>query len=752
MIRASSLAANALATNREIGSMYDAVLTVSENIDKVNYLASMENLVNSKVATTKEDGSAILPSGSTAGRDIESHNGYIRYNSTLGKYEGYNNGIWESFESSNELNSMTTGFAPTNLNECVAAGSFRVGDGHSNIPTGVNYGNMLVLHTQGADTVTQIITDYNSANMYWRSGNPSQVGGSGSWNSWVKIITVSTDGTGSGLDADLFDGMNSSEFVQKDTYNTLTHNLILDSGTIDSNSIVFMSNIDSNKDIYIDMYNGILRWYRTDGLQPFSIGSDNKLYADDGVTGTGKVWTSANDGINSGLDADTIRGTIPSTATSADTLVKRTSDGDIFVNDVITASGSVFTDGKLMVVSVKDRIPAMYLDGSEDVADLLQIIVDDSPVVVIPKGVILRIDSNIVIPNGHVLMGEGTGAVASGAPAEIRCFDKDYEVAAIVVNANSCIQGLNIIRYKSSNNLQITPYDMMDTMHFSSAIRANVLGTPITNVTVKDCFIAGFGYGVDVKGPTTESSIDTNTRGTWRILNNNIDCKYGIRLGNIKDTCYIANNHGWPFLGDAVTWEGSSAVGIPRKAFITGANMYTDWVQIRDCFSHSYRSLVSGFFSGTISGGGYDYEDYSLTPSIISASPIDSVNRGLDIRCKRAGLVVNGVTFNGGNVHIYITNDTGDNSVGLYQITGTRHSGATNALFYINDLDNAIGGGRLNITGCSAGLVGSYTSLNAYLAYVEDANSKINIVGGMVVTTDPSVIHGNVTLTGMMTL
>lgn len=74
----------------------------------------------------------------------------------------------------------------TDLNAMVTSGAYRLGNSYTNGPTGVGYGQLLVIHG-AADTITQIISDYASGHMYWRSGNPTQVGGSGTWKAWQEF-------------------------------------------------------------------------------------------------------------------------------------------------------------------------------------------------------------------------------------------------------------------------------------------------------------------------------------------------------------------------------------------------------------------------------------------------------------------------------------------------------------------------------------------------------------------------------------
>jgi hypothetical protein len=74
------------------------------------------------------------------------------------------------------------------LNTITESGMYRLEASLSNSPAAsAEYGQMLVVHGSG-DTIAQMIFPYSSSGtVYVRSGNPSNVGGSGSWGSWVKL-------------------------------------------------------------------------------------------------------------------------------------------------------------------------------------------------------------------------------------------------------------------------------------------------------------------------------------------------------------------------------------------------------------------------------------------------------------------------------------------------------------------------------------------------------------------------------------
>lgn len=94
----------------------------------------------------------------------------------------------------------------SDLNSITTSGFYRVESPSAN-GTG-SYGQLIVVHG-GSDTITQIYGDYATGTLYTRSGNPSNVGGAGSWTAWRKLWNDANDGAGSGLDADLLDGYQS---------------------------------------------------------------------------------------------------------------------------------------------------------------------------------------------------------------------------------------------------------------------------------------------------------------------------------------------------------------------------------------------------------------------------------------------------------------------------------------------------------------------------------------------------------------
>ena len=150
----------------------------------------------------------------------------------------------------------------------------------------------------------------------WRSIGSSS---SADWSDWFKIWHENNDGAGSGLDADTVDGLQASQFLRSDASDTVTGHI----------------NFDNDNGIRVDYGTADYVWYKgygiesnraatylrptTDNTQILYIGGSDasldwnlvniKTGSSTGLQHNGNtVWTAANDGSGSGLDADTVDG------------------------------------------------------------------------------------------------------------------------------------------------------------------------------------------------------------------------------------------------------------------------------------------------------------------------------------------------------------------------------------------------------------------------------------------------------------
>ena len=193
------------------------------------------------------------------------------------------------------------GSTTADLDTLTASGAYRIQNSNANRPA--DWGQMLTVYG-GLDTIGQIYFDYQDGNIKTRAGNPSDVGGSGSWSAWRTVWTDENDGSGSGLDADTVDGVHASSFLRSDASDsftgTLTGGVLHAGGEITSSSAKLQVNgFQRTGTIYLHEGTSAVagnNW-------PLATTSGGELQWD-----TNKVWHAGNDGPSSGLDADTVDG------------------------------------------------------------------------------------------------------------------------------------------------------------------------------------------------------------------------------------------------------------------------------------------------------------------------------------------------------------------------------------------------------------------------------------------------------------
>ena len=90
-----------------------------------------------------------------------------------------------------------------------------------------NYVNVYNFAGNGSSEGTQLATYYGSNNRTWiRSRNDNN----NSWLGWSEVWTSTTDGSGSGLDADLLDGIQGSSFLRSDAADTASGDITFTGG------------------------------------------------------------------------------------------------------------------------------------------------------------------------------------------------------------------------------------------------------------------------------------------------------------------------------------------------------------------------------------------------------------------------------------------------------------------------------------------------------------------------------------------
>ena len=200
----------------------------------------------------------------------------------------------------------------------------------------------------------------------------------------------SVDGSGSGLDADKLDGLDSTQFLRKDTDNSFPHNLSMNSGK----SITFNSLNNSGSDYGRIQYdadnNTYALWGDSNENSALRIIVENDgtnadsdviaLEAPAGIflnspniyQGTGnKIWHSGNDGSGSGLDADLLDGHDSSyyiNAAGSDNIIDKSADYTATNKDFIYAdtSSASFTITLPSSPGTNDRVSVVDAKSSFD--------------------------------------------------------------------------------------------------------------------------------------------------------------------------------------------------------------------------------------------------------------------------------------------------------------------------------------------------------------------------------------------------
>jgi len=146
-----------------------------------------------------------------------------------------------------------------------------------------------------------------------------------------RVLTTSDEGSGNGIDADTVDGIQAASFLRSDANDTASGIVTFTNNAAEPYAPVHITGGGNHTGLYINpaaskqahvrfATNGTLKWQIR---APFQDGADTALkfyswvnsadkfvFNHDGSASFngGTVWTSANDGASSGLDADTVDG------------------------------------------------------------------------------------------------------------------------------------------------------------------------------------------------------------------------------------------------------------------------------------------------------------------------------------------------------------------------------------------------------------------------------------------------------------
>jgi hypothetical protein len=182
---------------------------------------------------------------------------------------------------------------------------------------------------------------------------------------WKKHWNDGNDGAGSGLDADLLDGVQGTNYFRCDgTYPNTDMNTTVEG---------YWHVIDSAANLPVANYGHRWDWdHLNNGQWVFQMysptGGDLNLWfrqkRDYVATAWQKVWTSLNDGAGSGLDADTVDGLHPTNATGANTIVTRDGNGYTFLNYINSNTGDSENPTIGQFITVNSSLDGYYRKSS----------------------------------------------------------------------------------------------------------------------------------------------------------------------------------------------------------------------------------------------------------------------------------------------------------------------------------------------------------------------------------------------------
>jgi hypothetical protein len=201
-------------------------------------------------------------------------------------------------------------YSSGDLNDITKSGFYHTSNSVLNQPPGISSG--FCLHIQHPSNNVHAIQIFqggigNNAQLYVR--RKSDTG----WGDWGKLWTEFNDGAGSGLDADMLDGIQAERFIYGDNARGTVH-YAGDLNNITKSGFYYAFSGHSNGP---SGANGFLIHHQMSvdnnfAAQTFIDYNNDRFYfrrkVDGEWQGWKKIWNESNDGPGSGLDADTVDG------------------------------------------------------------------------------------------------------------------------------------------------------------------------------------------------------------------------------------------------------------------------------------------------------------------------------------------------------------------------------------------------------------------------------------------------------------
>ncbi len=216
----------------------------------------------------------------------------------------------------------------------------------SNRPVGYyTYGTVLSFSKSGQAKFQLYASEQASGG---NGGLAYRTGWNTTYRAWVTLWDSGNDGSGSGLDADLLDGLHASSFLRLDSGSASPQGVPANRIKRFNSQAAINTTSGSQSSLEVYGNNGA----GTDAFMTFHVENDYALYFGlDGGTNdlavggwskganSYKVWHAGNDGASSGLDADTVDGTHLASIYS-NSAVANTSVNKVYENSTITYGAS----------------------------------------------------------------------------------------------------------------------------------------------------------------------------------------------------------------------------------------------------------------------------------------------------------------------------------------------------------------------------------------------------------------------------
>ena len=669
-----------------------------------------------------------------AGNDGASSGLFSQYTNTLVGAGGINNAVSSNdLEYSGQISASVSGLFSASNN---ANGILRL-----NTHTG-NYYHDLGFSSDG--------------NMYHRRFNNAN---NFTTAAWYKVWTANNDGSGSGLDADTLDGLDSPDFARRGS----SYATYFDGTATSGNLARFYCNgniaTSTAYQTRLEVYSGA--GVGTDAFMTFHVGSDYAAYfgMDGGIndlayggwskgSNSNRVWHAANDGSGSGLDADTLDGQHASAFQAAGTYLTSSNDR-IFITDTRGANRlPSYYDDRYMQA---DFTQSTYL-GISSGADTWTGVLTVSPWTVYHSG---HRQQQLIFAGTNLYRRTASGDNAWGSTYKLWDSGNDGSGSGLDADTVDSIHGTSLLRSDADDTFGSTSANQTIRFNCNSGQYIASAGTTTR-------------FPIEIYGPTTnggDAGITFHVSGDYAgffgldsALN---DLAWGgWSVGSTtKHRIWHQGNDGSGSGLDADLLDGLQ--GSSYMGYLGMATNRDDYVNLRVVRNSGSSAGSNGMYIGygnagsgvtRLYGGGSTSNHIAVSSSAISFTNIalnsTSLNNGQTINIKGAltGPTSTQNTQNGGNYHfgyqylgawstpypdLVLGYHTGMRIGGYYGYGGTRiysdHPHRTTTILF------SVGNGDTHVRATNN--IYAYTSdkrLKENFRPIENAVDKVKSINGLI--------------------